>query len=230
MIQKFLSDFNITKDETNLFDLKKPDKFIFDNLFVPKKITSGELKKAIGSPPDAEPGVCGSLGLLEIRGVGPANEMKLDAATRLNSFSGDNGLGKTFILETAWWALTGDWTNENAVAQPSNTTPTNEPRIKFQITSDASTATESSFKFDWRSSQWIGKKTSGTLAGLTIYARVDGSYAIWDPIGNLVSSEISKEFSHYIKDLSFRERSRLTNKIRTKEQIVLSSTLSIFKD
>ncbi|MEJ7699779.1 MAG: AAA family ATPase [Pyrinomonadaceae bacterium] len=68
------------------------------------------------------------------------------------------------------------------------------------------------------------KEKSNTLAGLTIYARVDGSYAIWDPTGNLASSEISKEFSEYIKDLSFRERSRLTNKIRTKEQIVLNST------
>lgn len=222
LIQKFLSEFDI-KDETNLFDLEKPDIFIFDDLFVSKKITSSELKNIIGSPPDAKPDVGGSLDLLEIRGVGPANEIELEAAPRLNLFTGDNGLGKTFILETAWWALTGDWTSENAVAQPDTTAPKNEPRIKFQIASENSKSSLSTSKFDWRSGHWMSNRKRNTLAGLTIYARVDGSYAIWDPTGNLVSNQISNEYSDFVKELNTHERLKFVNKIRAKEQIVLNS-------
>ncbi len=28
---------------------------------------------------------------------------------RLNVLTGDNGLGKSFVLDVAWWALTGTW-------------------------------------------------------------------------------------------------------------------------
>lgn len=44
---------------------------------------------------------------LHLTNVGPASEMKLDLAPRLNLITGDNGLGKSFLLDAAWWALTG---------------------------------------------------------------------------------------------------------------------------
>ncbi len=46
---------------------------------------------------------------LELRDVGPAPEMRLDLAPRLNVIAGDNGVGKTLVLDVAWWALTGTW-------------------------------------------------------------------------------------------------------------------------
>ncbi len=44
---------------------------------------------------------------LELTGVGPAEHMRVDFAPRLNILTGDNGLGKTFVLDVAWWVLTG---------------------------------------------------------------------------------------------------------------------------
>jgi DNA repair ATPase RecN len=46
---------------------------------------------------------------LKLRDIGPAPRLDVELADRLNIFTGDNGLGKTFILDIAWWALTGDW-------------------------------------------------------------------------------------------------------------------------
>jgi predicted ATPase len=223
LIQKFLSEFNISEDETLLFDLESPRNLPSNKIFTSKKTTYNELKKVISSPPDAKPETGGSLDTLEIRGVGPANEMELFAAPRLNLFTGDNGLGKTFILETAWWALTGEWTSRNAIAQPNINMPKSEPRIRFQIASEISKTKKSSFKFDWRSGQWIGSRKRDTLAGLTIYARIDGSYAIWDPTGNLVSNQVSLQFSDFLNELSKSEKARFVNRIRAKEQIVLDN-------
>jgi DNA repair exonuclease SbcCD ATPase subunit len=44
---------------------------------------------------------------LHLRGVGPASQFDVAFADRLNLVTGDNGLGKTFLLDIAWWALTG---------------------------------------------------------------------------------------------------------------------------
>jgi hypothetical protein len=35
--------------------------------------------------------------------------MRLELASRLNLITGDNGLGKSFLLDGAWWALTRKW-------------------------------------------------------------------------------------------------------------------------
>src|SRR5437588_10268652 len=49
------------------------------------------------------------LKFLRLSGVGPAQDIEYHLAPRLNLITGDNGLGKTFLLECAWWALTGFW-------------------------------------------------------------------------------------------------------------------------
>ncbi len=44
------------------------------------------------------------LGYLKLQNVGPAPEMEINLAPRLNLFTGDNGLGKSFLLNAAcWW-------------------------------------------------------------------------------------------------------------------------------
>ena len=44
-----------------------------------------------------------------LKNVGPASEMEMHLSERLNIITGDNGLGKSFLLDVAWWALTGTW-------------------------------------------------------------------------------------------------------------------------
>lgn len=46
---------------------------------------------------------------LRLCNVGPAPELELTLAPRLNLITGDNGLGKSFLLDVAWRALTRKW-------------------------------------------------------------------------------------------------------------------------
>src|ERR1700753_576746 len=49
---------------------------------------------------------------LHLKNVGPAQKMELDLAPRLNLLTGDNGLGKSFLLDVAWWVLTHKWPHD----------------------------------------------------------------------------------------------------------------------
>ena len=47
---------------------------------------------------------------LTLSGVGPACQLgPVDFMPRMNLITGDNGLGKSFMLDVAWWALTRTW-------------------------------------------------------------------------------------------------------------------------
>jgi recombinational DNA repair ATPase RecF len=54
---------------------------------------------------------------LTLEHVGPAERLELDFAERLNVITGDNGLGKSFLLDVAWWVCAHDW--PQAPATPS---------------------------------------------------------------------------------------------------------------
>lgn len=49
---------------------------------------------------------------LKIMNVGPAPTMEMEFGKRLNLLTGDNGLGKSFLLDIAWWSLTRKWPAE----------------------------------------------------------------------------------------------------------------------
>ncbi len=49
---------------------------------------------------------------LNLLNTGPAPEMNLELAPRLNLLTGDNRLGKSFLLDVAWYCLTRRWPQE----------------------------------------------------------------------------------------------------------------------
>ena len=52
---------------------------------------------------------------ISLEHVGPSAKMALQFGPRLNLLTGDNGLGKTFVLDIAWWALTRTWAGPPAM-------------------------------------------------------------------------------------------------------------------
>ncbi len=54
---------------------------------------------------------------LGFENVGPAPRLEIEFHERLNFLAGDNGLGKTFLLDVAWWALIGTWARGLVVPQ-----------------------------------------------------------------------------------------------------------------
>ena len=124
---------------------------------------------------------------ITLRGVGPAPTLHLELAPRLNLLAGDNGLGKTFVLDVAWWALTQTW-----AGQPAWPDPRAENPMIFWKT-EASGGAWSRYNLDRQ--RW-SRKLIKPEPILALYARVDGSFSLWDsariaqiPQGHHFSSE-----------------------------------------
>ena len=49
---------------------------------------------------------------ISTKNIGPSPSMELEFGERLNLITGDNGLGKSFLLDIAWWAMTRSWPAE----------------------------------------------------------------------------------------------------------------------
>jgi hypothetical protein len=185
IIEHFKNDFLLNEEEIHqLFDISIPEGINRNQLFEDKVVSWEELKTVIGKPPDILPEE-GALTYLEIQGVGAAKKLCFEPAERLSLITGDNGFGKTFLLECAWWALTGQWAN--LPAYPTQTASEDEPVITFKISGDSESDTES-ISYDWQLQRWNEIKNRSTIPGLLIYARVDGSFAVWDTAKQYLSS------------------------------------------
>lgn len=125
---------------------------------------------------------------LHLKNVGPAPEMNLELAPRMNLITGDNGLGKSFLLDVAWWALTRRWPQEinprltsGYIARPPDLKKT--ASIRFRLQSKTRPVDyESVYKA--REQAWTGKAGRPWNPGLVIYAHADGGFSVWDPARN----------------------------------------------
>ncbi len=125
---------------------------------------------------------------LHLKNVGPAPEMELELGPRLNLITGDNGLGKSFLLDVAWWALTRRWPrdiNDTLTSgYPARPTDAKAPaEIAFRLTSKVKRVRYES-RYSARDQAWIGKPGRPWNPGLIIYAHADGGFSVWDPARN----------------------------------------------
>ena len=125
---------------------------------------------------------------LALENVGPAPKMALDFAPRLNLVTGDNGLGKSFLLDVIWWALTRRWPREvnrrmtsGHPARPHDSQ--NEATIGFVVRGRTRSVTSGAAYV--RSDQvWLITQGRPALPGLVVYVHADGSFSVWDPARN----------------------------------------------
>ena len=118
---------------------------------------------------------------LTLSGVGPACQLgPVDFMPRMNLITGDNGLGKSFMLDVAWWALTRTW----ARGVPAAPQPTaKKAEIAFRY-SKATGVHEERIVFSHADGVWPLKAARPPIPGVVIYAGVDGSFSAWDPARN----------------------------------------------
>lgn len=117
---------------------------------------------------------------LAMHHVGPVKQLELNLKPRLNVLTGDNGLGKTFLLEVAWWALTGAWTGE--VVRPWPHPAVGALEYKRRAV-DAPSGPPWVSTFDRHAEQWRTNFNGTNRARhLTFYAHVDGGVSIYDPV------------------------------------------------
>ena len=119
---------------------------------------------------------------LTLNGVGPAATFgPVEFEARLNFITGDNGLGKSFLLDIAWWVLTRTWAR-GVPAVPPPTTKKSSIAYAYSKSTPGDFNETSVFK---RAEQlWPTKKGRPPIPGIVIYAGVDGSFSAWDPARN----------------------------------------------
>lgn len=122
---------------------------------------------------------------IEFNAVGPASQMRIELAPRLNLIAGDNGLGKSFLLDTAWWALTRTWARRLVVPH----LPPATPSIMFAYTKKTPGDYEYTSKFDRTTDTWTVRASRPAIPGLVLYAQVDSGFAVWDPARNYWKKE-----------------------------------------
>ncbi len=134
---------------------------------------------------------------LSLKGVGPAKTFgPVEFAPRLNFITGDNGLGKSFLLDSAWWVLTRTWARGvEAVPQEK----ASKPSISFAFSKV--TAGDKEGELFFQRGIWSQPKARPAIPGVVIYAGVDGSFSAWDPSRNYWSD----------RDVSAEEKIRAFN-------------------
>ena len=177
IVDRFLTIFPISNAELDALFTQEA----LPGLQVPKFDTAPaqwrQIAAGYGVPSDVPIARGASLRYLSFHGIGPANSVVAPLAKRLNLLTGDNGLGKSFFLDVAWWALTREWVDQPIVPSDALSAP---PSIKFTVSGgDEDDPVEAAF--DPTERVWRAKGAR-SMSGLVLYARVDGSFAVWDPL------------------------------------------------
>jgi hypothetical protein len=128
---------------------------------------------------------------LHLQQVGPAPRFDIEFTDRLNLFTGDNGLGKTFLLDVAWWALTGTWSGSPAwpgkrkIILRRRDSSMVEPTISYHLAGKTGKTKElTTCNFDYSHQVWSRPQARPPIPGMVVYIRVDGSFSVWDPARN----------------------------------------------
>lgn len=140
---------------------------------------------------------------LKLEQLGPCDQVDLTFGDRLTVITGDNSLGKSFLLDTAWWALTGVWPAElnkqlasGLKARPKKTSS----RITYQISGVVGSEKAHKSAFDIKTQSWKRPTGRPTNPGLVVYAMADGAFSVWDPSRNYWNrpGEVTSKLPAYV--------------------------------
>lgn len=116
---------------------------------------------------------------LHLRNVGLSPDVRVDWAERLNVIAGDNGLGKSFLLDLAWWALTRTWAGPVTLPMYAK-----RSSIEYAVKGKSSKATKVTSTFDRANGSWSLPQARPVQPGIVVYIRIDGGFSVWDPARN----------------------------------------------
>lgn len=128
---------------------------------------------------------------LKLKNVGPLPDATINFGKRLNIITGDNGLGKSFLLDIIWFGLTNRWPIEvngrmtsGNMARPMDRTK--EASIKF-IAGKGRPSETVQYNYERQQERWTTSNNQGKSEihkNLVLYAHYDGSFSVWDPYRN----------------------------------------------
>ena len=184
------------KEEKILFDLTTGDSS-FENAFADSGISERSLFQLVGWPPGSRQNESVAVKQLEFREVGPARLLKYEPSQRLNLLTGDNSLGKTFLLDGIWWTITRNWIEYPAA--PRTNVERSVPAI--QVIFDASIRSiRRRSVYNWDRQTWQTSGKADPVGALAIYARHDGSFLVWDSVSSISDESGSSATDHVVLD------------------------------
>lgn len=139
---------------------------------------------------------------LKLTNLGPASELDFQFGSRLNVLTGDNGLGKTFVLDLAWWALTRTWADGRVIYPSPNVKDT--ARIAYHVYGKGGPNTPVTCKYLRAALDWSLPPRRPPSPGFILYARIDGGFSLWDPERNYSHEEKNKEKANLERPDSFQ--------------------------
>jgi hypothetical protein len=162
---------------------------------------------------------------LELKGVGPVRGLSASFGERLNVLTGDNGLGKSFLLDVCFWALTGTWPG-GRTALPAPNGKKDKPAISYEIEGNSGKPKEKTAHFDFHSQTWSKPAGRPVMPGLVVYAAVDGGFAVWDPARNYWRDPLSgiKEGDEQPRAYQFSPET-LANGLRDGERVLCNGLI-----
>ena len=178
VIEEFVDQFAITEEELDvLFETDTVPELAPGQSFRELPVRWHEILASYSMPSDVPAESSGTLKYLEADSTGPVRRLVFQPSKRLNLITGDNGLGKTFLLDLSWWALTAQWAERPAT--PAAPSPPARPYIKFAVGGGRSRAVRAMYA--GATNSWEIRHERPALPGLAVYAMMDGSFAVWDP-------------------------------------------------
>jgi hypothetical protein len=176
LTQRLISDFHITTEEQEvLFDSFAEGRTL---QLSQQPFSDVELLNLIGWQHGENERAGVLLRELRLLNVGPANELTYRPSSRINLVTGDNSLGKTFLLDCAWWAITSEWMLY--AADPSINRQLSRSEIGYRLSSGSGREEEFLAPYSPLEHEW--QRPRQPLQGLAIYASVSGAFAVWDPV------------------------------------------------
>ena len=145
----------------------------------------------------------GILKKIELENIGPTDKTEISFAPRLNIITGDNGIGKTFLMNCSWKALTDTWTYNSAF--PKYKTDEKESSIGYVIKAKENSLFTGKIIYDAKTSSWKRRGADKGIAGTVIYSLVDNCYAIWDSNAKTEKADILSSRQAWDGDGKFTE-------------------------
>ena len=106
VVNDFVNEFAITNEELrSLFRADIVSELTEGQSFQELPVRWHEILASRSAPRDVPAESSGTLNYLEVNSIGPVPRLIFQPSKRLNLITGDNGLGKTFLLDLSWWAI-----------------------------------------------------------------------------------------------------------------------------
>ena len=192
LISKAIEEFGITESEFQALFLPLRNRSILLSPYAPDL---SEVWDVFGWPTGFRDERGTALEYLNLINVGPAKDLGYFPKSRLNVITGDNSLGKTFLLDCCWWALTGNWPRHEA--EPRRSDRIKVAEISYGIKSDAGPTLSVDAPYNRIEEFW--QRPSEMHEGIGLYATHNGSFALWDSVGDIgESKELSEWFKHFV--------------------------------